>query len=149
MQDRSFGTIVLAFTSVMVALHAQIGAVALILGGSVFATYGSVPGAVALLLGAGYLGLTFAAYAVAFGAWTRKHWAWAGGMVVFGALSVATVLLVVISGNLMAAPLPVIGTIVGFGLLQRPAVKADLLGTEVPAKAPVPASDGMEAHAAH
>jgi hypothetical protein len=52
------------------------------------------------------------------------------------------------SGNLLAAPLPVIGAVMGFWLLQRPAVKADLLGTEMPVEAVIASTDGMEAHAA-
>ena len=130
MRTRSFGLITLSFTLVMVALHAQMGSVALIMTGSAFASLGSMEGAATLVLGAGYLGLTFAAYVVAYGAWTRKHWAWAGGAVVFGGLTLASVLLMVLSGSLMAAPLPILATVAGLYLLTRPAIKEELLGTQ-------------------
>jgi hypothetical protein len=143
MRDRSPGVISLAFMSVMVALFAQLGAVALIIGGSVFTTLGSMQGAIVLMLGALFLGLAIASYVVAYALWTGKHWSWAGGVVIFATLIVASALLVVISGNPGAAPLPIISGVAGMWLLSRPAVKAELLGEQVAVEATVPAADGM------
>jgi hypothetical protein len=130
MRPRSFGVTALAFMEVMVALHAQMGAVALIMMGSTFTAFGSIEGAATLVLGAGYLGLTFAAYTVAYGTWTRKHWAWAGSVVVFGGFVVASILLTMLSRSLIAAPMPILSSVVGFWLLTRPAVKAELSAGE-------------------
>ena len=130
MQDRSMAVTALAFFSVMVALYSQMAAIALILGGSVFTAAGSMHGAAALITGAVFLGVAVAAYAAGYAFWTRRHWSWAGGIVVFATLIGANLFLSLISGNLLSAILPVAGSIVAIWQLQRPAVRAELLGTE-------------------
>jgi hypothetical protein len=105
MRDRSFSVVALSFASVMVALYAQIGAVPLLLGGSVFASMGSMQGAAALALGALFLSLAIAAYAVAYGTWTRRRWSWSAAVVVLTTLIAVTVMLALLSANLMVAPL--------------------------------------------
>ena len=130
MKKRSLGLTVLAFSSVIVGLYSQIAAIALILVGSVFTVAGSVHAGAALVLGAVYLGVTGAAYFVGFGFWTTRHWAWAGGMILFGALIVVSVALVLLTTNLLASFGPLIGSAVAIWYLRRPATKAELLGTE-------------------
>ena len=130
MRDRSLGVTALAFFSVMVALYSQMAAIALILGGSVFTAAGSVQGAAALLVGAVFLGVAVAAYAIGYAFWTRRHWSFAGGVTVFGTLIVANILLSLISGNPLSAVIPVVGSAIAIWELQRPAIKAELLGTE-------------------
>jgi hypothetical protein len=143
MRSRPFGVIALAFTMVMIALHAQMGAIALVLTGSVFASVGSMEGAATLVLGAGYLGLTLAAYAAAYAIWMRRSWAWPSAVVVLAALPVASLLLAFLSGTIIGAPLPILASATGFWLLTRPVVKAELLGPEDLLGATV-AGEGME-----
>ena len=131
MRDRSLGVTALAFFTVMVALYSQMAAIALILGGSIFTAAGSVQGAAALLTGALFLGVAIAGYVVGYGFWTRRHWAWAGGMVVFATLIGANLILSLISANLLSSVLPVVGSVIAVWQLQRPATKAELLGTEI------------------
>jgi hypothetical protein len=150
MRKRSFGVITLAYMAVMVALYAQMGAIALMLGGAAFTAMGSLEGALSLVLGALYLGLAVAAYVMVYAFWTRKHWSWAGGVVVFATLIVASLLLTLLSADPMAAPFPLLGGVAGLWLLQRPAVKAQLLGDPARATDAVPALDGLgAAEAAH
>ena len=130
MKKRSLGLTVLGFSAVIVGLYSQIAAIALILVGSVLTVAGSVHAGAALVLGAVYLGVTGAAYLVGYGFWTARHWAWAGGMIVFGALIVASVALVLLTTNLLASIGPLAGSAVAIWYLQRPATKAQLLGTE-------------------
>lgn len=135
MQNRSFGTTTLAFSSVMVGLYTQFAAVALILTGSVFSPSGTIYAAASFALGALFFGLTFAAYFLAYGFWTRKSWAWAGGAALFVTLVVASVLLSLISTNFVSSVLPLAAAVVGIWFLNRPAVKADYLGAVAPAAA--------------
>jgi hypothetical protein len=130
MRDRSRGVTALAFFSVMVALFSQMAAIALILGGSVFTAAGSVQGAAALLMGAVFLGVAVAAYAIGYAFWMRRHWSWAGGVTVFSALIVVNILLSLMSGSPLSALIPVVGGAIAIWELQRPAIKAELLGTE-------------------
>lgn len=143
MRDRSLGVTALAFFTVMVALYSQMAAIALILGGSIFTAAGSVQGAAALLTGALFLGVAIAGYVVGYGFWTCRHWAWAGGMVVFAALIGANLILSFISANLLSAVLPVVGSVIAIWQLQRPATKAELLGTEI-ADATSPNTEPLE-----
>ena len=149
MHTRSLGTLTLAFTAVMVALHAQLAAVVLMLGGGFFSTFGSVQGAAALVLGIVYLGIAVAAYATAAGTWLHKPWAWTVGMAAFGTLIAASLLLTILSGSLMAAPLPLILSGIGIGLLTRPAIKAEMLGGEVPETQAVSVDGGEVPEPAH
>ena len=130
MRHRSLGVTTLAFSSIMVALYCQVAAIALLLTGSVFTAAGSMQGAVALITGAVFLGLTFAAYLVGYGFWTAKHWSWAGGIVVFAVLIGASVFLSIISSNFGSALLPAVGAVVAIAYLQRSSVRAELLGSE-------------------
>ncbi len=144
MQKRSLGVTTLAFSSVMIALYSQFAAVALILTGSVFSQSGSVLAAASFTLGAVFFGLTFAAYFLAYGFWTAKSWAWAGGMAVVVTLVVASVILSVISSNFVSSVMPLVAAVAGIWYLNRPAIKAELLGTEAPAVATVGSNAGIE-----
>jgi hypothetical protein len=130
MRHRSFGVTTLAFSTIMVALYSQVAAIALLLTGSVFTAAGSLQGAVALITGAVYLGLTVAAYLVGYGLWTGKPWSWAGGLVVFGTLIGASIFLSIISSVFVSALLPSVGAVVGIAYLRRASVRAELLGSE-------------------
>jgi len=145
MRHRSFGVTALAFGSIMAALYCQVAAIALLLTGSVFTAASSMDGAVALVTGAIFLGLTAAAYLVGFGFWTGKHWSWAGGLVVFAALIGANVLLSIISGTFVSALLPSIGAVVALVYMQRPSVRSELLGTQQGKDASVSVTDTMDA----
>jgi hypothetical protein len=143
MQERSMEVTALAFFSVMVALYSQMAAIALILGGSIFAAAGSMHGAAALITGAVFLGVAVAAYAIGYAFWTRRHWSWAGGMVVFASLIVVNLVLSLISGNPLSAILPVVGSAIAIWQLQRPAIRAELLGTEL-VEGSSPATEALE-----
>ncbi len=144
MRDRSFGVTTLAFSSIMVALYSQLAAIALLLMGSVFTAAGSMHGAVTLITGAVFLGLTVAAYFVGFGFWTRKHWSWAGGVILFAALIGASVFLAIISANMLSAVLPATGAVIAVAYMQRPAVRAELLGDDVESRASIGVADRMD-----
>lgn len=144
MPARSFGVVTVAFASVMVALLAQMGAIALILGGSVFTVLGSMQGAAALLIGALFLGLAVASYAVGFGVWTRKRWAWSGAVAILATLIVAVVLLSLLAGDPRGAILPIGAAAAGLWQLSRPTVKAEMLGAGVAAGLSTPRTDGIE-----
>ena len=142
MRDRSFGVTTLSFTSVMAALFCQLAAVALIMSGSYFASLGSLHGAATLVAGAFFFGAMVSFYALAYGFWAGNAWSWAAGSATFAALIVANVLLSVLAGNIAALLLPSIGAGVAVWYLQRPAIRAELTGKAVPAKAQVQVSDG-------
>lgn len=144
MRERSFGVITLAFMSVMVALYAQMGAIALILGGSFYTTLGSMQGAATLLLGALFLGLAVASYAVGYAVWTGKHWSWAGSAAMFGTLILASILLSLLAATPLAAPLPITAAAIGLVLINRPGLKAELLGAPAPTTNPAAVGERME-----
>lgn len=145
MHQRSLGVTVLAFGSVMVGLYCQFAAVALILLGSVFTPVGSTPAAIALLLGAVFLGLTVAAYFLGYGFWTRKHWAWAGGLALVAVLAVASLALSFTATSFLSSVSPVITAALAVWFLHRPAVRAELLGDPRPFVSPRTAHDALEA----
>jgi len=144
MRHRSLGVTALAFGAVMVAIYGQYAAIALLMTGSVFTAAGSLHAAFTLMTGAIFLGLTATAYMVGFGLWTHKHWAWAGGAVVFTVFIVTNLLLSVLATNYLSALLPTVGAVVALWYLQRPAVRAELLGTAVRAEAHAPMSDALK-----
>ena len=145
MHHRSFGVTVLAFSSVMVGLYCQFGALALILAGSVFTPTGSTPAAFALLLGATFLGLTFAAYFLGYGFWTRKHWSWAGGIALFGVLVGTSLVLSFVSSSYLSSVSPIIVSVIAVWYLNRPVIRAELLGQPEPSTSEPAASDVREA----
>lgn len=144
MQNRSAGVTILAFSSIMVALYGQFAAVSLILTGAIWSSSGSIYASVSFALGVVFAVLVVAAYFLAYGFWTGKSWAWAGGMGLFATLVIASVVLSVVSTNFVSTVLPLAAAVAGVWFLNRPAVKAELLGTEVPAAAAVPANGGLE-----
>ena len=144
MRDRSFGVTILAFGSVMVALYCQFAAVALILTGAVFSPSGSTHASLAIINGAMFFGLVIASYFLAYGLWTRKHWSWAGALALFAGFVGANVLLSALSATPVNTLLPAIGAGLGIWYLNRPATKAELLGTAVPVAVRVRANEGME-----
>lgn len=137
MHKRSFGVTTLAFSSVMIALYSQFAAVALILTGSVWSSSGSVYASASFALGALFFGLTFASYFLAYGFWTQKSWAWAGGVALLATLVVASVALSVISTNFVSTVLPLAAAVAGIWYLNRPAVKTELVVAEASTAAPV------------
>ncbi len=145
MKQRSLGVTALAFSAVMVAFYSQYAAVSLLLTGSVFTVAGSLVAAVTLITGAVFLGLTAAAYAVGFGLWTRKAWSWNGAIAVFATLFVTNLFLSGLASNFASAVAPSIGCIAAMVYLQRAAIRAELLGTEVRATATVSVGDSLEA----
>ncbi len=126
MAGRSHATIVLAVGSVLVGFYSQFAAVALLVTGSAFAPEGSVEARVALLLGSIFLVITIAACAVAFGFWAGHGWSWAGGLLVFGALIVASVMLSLLSTNILSAVGPTLGASAALWYLTRPGARAQL-----------------------
>jgi hypothetical protein len=144
MKTRSRSVTALAFSSVMIGLYCQFAAVALIVAGSVFSSDSSAYTAISFVHGAVFAGLTFASYFLAYGFWTHKSWSWAGGIALFVTLAVANVSLSIVSTNFTSMVLPLAAAVVGVWYLNRPAVKAELLGAEAPATAPSPAPDPMK-----
>ncbi len=144
MKKRSYGVTALAFSSVLIALYCQFGAVALILTGSVFSRSGVEHATLALVLGALFFGLTFASYFLAYGYVTRKSWAWAGGIAFFAAFVVANLGLSVVSSNYISTVLPLAGAIVAIWYLNRPAVKAEFLGDEATVEPRATVPDALE-----
>ena len=145
MRQRSLSIIVLAFSSVMIGLYCQFAAVALILTGSVFTVAGSTPAAITLVIGATFLGLTVGAYFLGYGLWTRKHWSWAGSIALLAVLVGASLALSVISSSYISSISPVFVAIVGAWYLNRPAIKAGLLGPAEPTESEAKLSDRLEA----
>jgi hypothetical protein len=132
MQQRSFGVVALAFSSILIALYCQVAAVALILTGLVFSPSGSIHANVALVDGVLFLGLTVASYVLAYGFWTRKGWSWAVGIAYFVTLVLASVMLSVIAVDFRSTVLPLAAAILGLLALRRPMIRAELHGIEAP-----------------
>ena len=144
MQPRSLSLTVLAYSAVMIGLFCQFGAAALLITGSVFAPSGEMSAMVTLVIGALFFGLTFASYFMAYGIFTRKTWSWAGGITLFVTLVVASAALSFVAGNWVSTVVPLVAAVVGIWYLNRPAVKAELLGTAVPLTAPVTAPSALD-----
>jgi hypothetical protein len=142
--QRPLGITALALASVAIGIYSFAAAVALLLGGTVVGVVGADRTAALLFVGALFLGLMAAAFVVGFGFWTQRRWSWTGGIVVFAVLICASVLVAILSGNLLAAILPV-GVGIALVYLVRPQTRAWLtsVGTH-PAAGPdgVPATDG-------
>lgn len=144
MQPRSHSVTILAYSAVMVGLFCQFAAAALLITGSVFAPSGEMSAMVTLVIGAVFFGLTFASYFVAYGLFTRKTWSWAGSITLFVTLVVASAALSFVASNFVSTVLPLVAAVVGVWYLNRPAVKAELLGTDVPAATPVSAPSSLD-----
>jgi hypothetical protein len=143
MQERSHGAMALAFSSVLIGLYCQFAALALIVTGSVFSPSGSVHVAATFVIGAAFLGLTFAAYFLAYGLWTRKSWSWAGGVAFLIAFALANVVLSVLSTNFLSSALPLLGGVAGIWYLNRPSIKAELLGLDAAEASPVATHEAL------
>ena len=144
MQKRSFGVTTLAFSSVMVGLYCQFAAITLMLAGSVFTPTGSISGAITLLLGAVFLGTMVAAYFLGYGFWTRKHWSWAGGVALFGVLAGSSLVLSVMASNYLYSITPLVAGVLVVWYLNRPAIKAELLGQSQPEQVQAAGTDGLK-----
>ena len=144
MQKRSFGVTTLAFSSVMVGLYCQFAAITLMLAGSVFTPTGSISGAITLLLGAVFLGTMVAAYFLGYGFWTRKHWSWAGGAALFGVLAGSSLVLSVMASNYLSSITPLVAGVLVVWYLNRPAIKAELLGQSQPEQVQAAGADGLK-----
>ena len=132
MQKRSVGVTTLAFGSIMVALYGQFAAVSLILTGALWSPSGSIYATISYALGVVFAVLVVASYFLAYGYWTRKHWAWAGGVAQFVTLVVASVILSLVSTNFTSTVLPLAAAVAGIWFLNRPATRVELLGTTAP-----------------
>jgi len=137
-QKHSLGITALAFASVAAGIYCLVAAIALLLGGTLGGVFGADRTAVVIAIGALYLGLMGAAYIVGFGFWTQRHWSWAGGIVVFSSLIVGSVVLALITTNVVAALVPSLGAGAAIWYLLRPATKAQVLGTDKAEKAGQP-----------
>ena len=144
MQKRSFGVTTLAFSSVMVGLYCQFAAITLMLAGSVFTPTGSISGAIALFLGAVFLGTMVAAYLLGYGFWTRKHWSWAGGVALFGVLAGASLALSVTASDYLSSITPLVAGVLVVWYLNRPDIKAELLGQSPSKQVQDVAPDGLK-----
>jgi len=145
MQERSIGVTALAVCSVVVALYCQFAAVALILTGAVYSPTGSMEAAWAIVIGTLFFGLTFTSYFLGYGFWARKHWSWAGGIVVLVTLVVASMSLSLLATSFISSVLPISAAVAGIWFLNRPAIKAELLGPEDQASASISVHDAMNA----
>jgi MFS family permease len=144
-QKRPLGITALAFASVAVGTYCLVAAIALLLGGALGGAFGADQTVVIIAIGALYLGVMAAAYLVGYGLWTQRPWSWAGGIVVFITLIVASVALALIANNVVAALVPSLGAGAAIWYLLRPTTKSQLLGTDKAEKAgqpEVPAAAG-------
>jgi hypothetical protein len=137
-QKRPLGLTALAVASVAAGIYCMVAAIALLFGGTLGGVFGADGTAVVIAIGALYLGVVVAAYFVGYGFWTQRPWSWAGGIVVFGALIVTSVLLTLVSGDLVSGIVPSIAFAAAIWYLLRPATKAQLLGTDKAEKAGQP-----------
>lgn len=145
MKNRTIGVTVLAFSTIMVAIYSQYAAISLLLTGSAFTVQGSFVAMVTLLTGAVFLGVTATAYAVGFGLWARRSWSWNGAMAVFLSFFVANIFLSVLATNFVSAVLPSIGIAAAVLYLQKPAVRAEIIGVSAPSTSAVQRKEGLEA----
>ena len=144
MHGRSHGVTALAYGSVLIGLYCQFAALGLILTGSVYAPSGEPSAAATLVIGAFFFGLTFASYFLGYGYWTHKSWSWAGGIALFAVLVVASAALSLVASDFVSTILPLATAVVGIWYLNRPAIKAELLGTEMPAQVPVATHESLK-----
>ena len=128
MRERPIGVTALALASVVVGIFGLVIAIALLLGASIGAVVGGDRATGAFLVGSLGFGLTFAAFFVGGGFWLQKHWSWAGGIVIFGAVIVVSLAMVAIGASLVAAMVPIAAAVLAIVHLMRPSTKADLLG---------------------
>jgi hypothetical protein len=128
MQQRSRNISVLAFSSVMVGLYSFMAGIALLWAGAIVSFIGNDIGGMVFALGTLFLAQSIAAYVVGAGLWLQKSWAWAGATVVFVTLTVLNVAVALAATNFSAVALPLIGSIAGLALLNKPSVKAQLIG---------------------
>jgi hypothetical protein len=142
-RTRPLGITALAFASIVAGLYSMIAAIALLLGGLVGGTFGA-DSAVVMALGALYLGLMAAAFFLGFAFWTQRHWAWAGGLVLFGAFIVASVAMAVIATSAASAIVTAIFAGVAIWYLFRPSTKALLLGANPTQEVAPPSSAALE-----
>jgi len=128
MRERPIGATALALASVVVGIHSLVIAIMLLLGASIGAVMTGDRGAGAFLVGIIAFALAFAAFFVGGGLWLQKHWAWAGGIVVFSAVIVVSLAMVVIGGGLVAAIVPAGAATAAIVYLVRPTTRTGLLG---------------------
>jgi hypothetical protein len=126
MRERPIGVAALTLASVVVGIFSLVIAIALLLGVSIGAVWSGDGGTGAFLIGLIAFGLAPAAFFVGGGLWLQKHWAWAGAIVMFGAVIVVSLALVVIGSSLVAAIVPVAAAALAIAFLMRPSTKADL-----------------------
>jgi hypothetical protein len=132
MHERPIGVTALAVASVVVGIFSMVIAIALLLGASIGAVWSGGGGSGAFFTGLITFGLASAAFLVGGGLWLQKHWAWAGAVVVFGALIVVSLALVAIGSSLIAAIVPIAAAAFAIAYLMRPSTKANLQAPGTP-----------------
>lgn len=142
-RTRPLGITALAFASIVVGIYSMIAAIALLLGSFVGGAFGA-DSVVVMALGAIYLGLMAGAYFLGFGFWTQRHWAWAGGLVLFGAFIVASLGLMVLATSAASAVVAALGAGVATWYLLRPSTKGLLLGSNSTQEAAPPSTAALE-----
>ncbi|MFV2063908.1 MAG: hypothetical protein ACC726_10415 [Chloroflexota bacterium] len=139
MRERSLGATALALVSVVVGIYSLVAAIALLLGASIGAVVSAENATGAFLVGIFFFGLSFAAYLVGGGFWLQRHWAWAGGIIIFGVAILLNLAMVAIGGSLIAALASAAIVAVVMGYMLRPATRTELLGSEAAASSETPA----------
>jgi len=133
----------LATGMVIVGFYCQLAAFALILNTALFTDAGSVAGLAAVALGPLFAILSVASYALAYGLWAHKHWAWTGATVALVALIGASVGLALVSTNMASAVAPSLGAALGIWYMHRPLIRDEILGGVSRIKATVAFNDNM------
>jgi len=128
MRERSLGLTMLAVVSIVIGLYSLVAGIALLVAGLLGTLGSATTTAGVFVVGALFMGIAFTALLVGGGFWLHKHWAWAGGMVMFGALIAVSLLAVPIGASLMSALLPIVSSVAAMWFMTRASVRRELLG---------------------
>jgi len=100
---------------------------------------------VAFANGALFFGLAVAAWFVAYGLWTRKHWSWAGAIALFAVLVALNLVASAAASSYISSIVPAAAAAICVWHLLRAPIKAELLGREVPVRAAARVPEALEA----
>lgn len=126
MQARSRTLTYLAVVSVLASIVWLAAGMALMLGGSVGATFGVPTGGETLALGAALFALGVVGLGVGYGFWSSRAWAWTAGIAIFGISIVLNVLAIIVGANVLSTVLPVVVAGIVLWFLIQPKVKSEL-----------------------
>ena len=129
MQNRSLKASALSFASISVALYGLVAGIALLMAGTIATIGGSDRGVAMIVLGAIMFATGVTAFFVGYGFWSKKHWSWAGGIVIFSVMMGAVVAMGVIGANVQNLLLPFSLGVIAILYLLRPGARATFLGT--------------------